>query len=274
MDGNSRRSHIESELRLNAPQISPEAFQLLAETYSSDYLFGTESEEPVLLDTTRISMAEGSQINQIMRAYNVQRSLEVGFACGFSTIWILDALLDQRAGFHQAIDPSEKNRWRGVGLKQVERLKDANHKFRWLDTYSIHALSKLIEENEEFEFVFVDGNHRFDDVLVDFYLADQVVKTGGLVAFDDMWMPSIRTVVSFVTNNRDYELLKQPVRNMAVFKKLAPDSRDWRHFNWFEVHKQEKTKKKTKEAIVASIANIARRTHTYDLLRSFRNLSH
>jgi predicted O-methyltransferase YrrM len=274
MDDNSRRSHIESELRLNAPQISPEAFQLLAEMYSSEHLFGTESEEPVPIDKkTGITIAQGSQINQIMRAYNVQRSLEIGFAFGFSTIWILDALLDQKPGFHQAIDPFEKNSWRGVGLKQVERLKNANHKFRWLDTRSIHALSKLIEENEEFEFVFIDGSHRFDDALVDFYLADYVVRTGGLVAFDDMWMPSIRTVVSFVTNNRNYYLVEQPVRNMAVLEKTAPDSRNWRDFNWFEVPEHENTRKMmTKDAMVASLANIARQTHTYNLLRSCRNL--
>lgn len=260
------KKDVESELRLHAPQISPDAFQLLLEMHSTGQLYGTESSNPVPIDATRISIAQGSQMNKLMRSYRVEKSLEVGFAFGFSTIWILDALLDQKGGFHQAIDPFEKSQWQGVGLKQVERLDNASQKFRWLDAYSIRALPKLMERQEQFDFVFVDGSHRFDDTLLEFYFADQLLRTGGLLAFDDMWMPSIRTVVSFILTNRDYQLVKQPVRNMAVLEKLAPDSRDWRHFNQFQVHKQ----RKLREAIRSGVVDIARRTRTYDLLRALR----
>ena len=46
-----------------------------------------------------------------------------------------------------------------------------------------------------FDFIFVDGAHRFDDVLVDFYLIrPSARKVGGLMVLDDIWMASIRTL--------------------------------------------------------------------------------
>jgi hypothetical protein len=58
---------------------------------------------------------------------------------------------------------------------------------------------------------------------------------GGIIVFDDMWMQSVSTVVDFVTKNRAYELLRQPVENMAVVQKRRDDDRDWQHFAPFNV---------------------------------------
>ena len=132
------------------------------------------------------------------------------------------------------LTPFEKTVWGRVGLHQVKRL-DVPAKFKWMGEHSIHALSKLIKRNEKFEFIYIDGNHRFDDVLVDFYLCDQLMLPGRLLAFDDMWMPSVRTVVSFVLTNRHYKIVAQPIGNMMVLQKIAEDDRDWDHFKQFIV---------------------------------------
>src|SRR5262249_48162420 len=153
-----------------------------------------------------------------------------------STVWIMDALRGQTDGFHRAVDRFEKLHWGGVGLRQVARLSNSSN-FEWLEDYSIHALSKLIKQKEVFDFIFIDGNHRFDDILVDYYLADQLLAPKGIVALDDMWMPSVRTVVSFIKSNRQYDVVAQPVRGMAILQKRADDNRDWRHFEQFKVHK-------------------------------------
>jgi predicted O-methyltransferase YrrM len=88
-----------------------------------------------------------------------------------------------------------------------------------VEDYSIHALSDLIRDQAEFDFIYIDGNHRFDDVIVDFYLSDQVLRPGGLMALDDLWMQSIRTAANFIVNNRAYRLVPQPVEKMIVLKK-------------------------------------------------------
>jgi predicted O-methyltransferase YrrM len=210
--------------------ISAEARAILDDMYSGRQLEGTNG--PVEIDAvTRVAELNGSELNRLVREAGAKRSLEVGLAYGFSTIWIMDALAE--GGDHSAIDPFQQSYWHGVGATQARRLESRN--FRLIEDFSIHALSDLIRAGERFDFIFIDGNHRFDDVLVDFYLADQLLSVGGIMALDDSWMASIRTVANFVATNRAYELVRQRSPGMSVFRKLRDDDRDWRHFRPFEV---------------------------------------
>jgi predicted O-methyltransferase YrrM len=215
--------------------LHPTTRTVLQDMYSADKLFGTESAEPLPLDgISTTHFYQGAEIHALMRHRSTKRSLEVGMAYGFSTVWMIDALRDRADSLHIAIDPFEKTHFRGIGLAQVARL-GFKYNFQLIERQSIHALSDLIREQEKFDFIYVDGAHRFDDVLVDFYLCDQILNCGGLIAFDDTWMQSVRTAVNFVRANRAYELVQQPVANMAVLQKTRDDDRDWQHFAPFKV---------------------------------------
>ena len=229
------RDEIAEELARIAPQLSDRGRDVLVDMYSAEALVGKGPTPVPLQPAVRITPLQGAQMNRLMRAAGAKRSLEVGFAYGFSSVWMMEALIDRPDGLHVAIDPFEETVWGGVGLAQVARL-EAKARLRWIADLSILALSDLIREGERFDFVYIDGNHRFDDVLVDFYMAAQLTVPGGLVALDDMWMPSIRSVASFVQSNRRYEPIPQPEKNLVVFRKLRDDDRDWRHFTPFRVH--------------------------------------
>jgi predicted O-methyltransferase YrrM len=232
-----KRSRISDELKRCAPNLHQATIDVLLDMYSFDKLQGTESDKPIAIDeNVRISVEQGAMINQLMRTHSTELSLEIGFYYGFSTIWMLDALRSRNNSLHVSIDPFEKSHAGGIGLYQVQRLAYET-RFDWKNDLSIHALSALIREAAKFDFIFIDGNHRFDDVIVDFYLSDKILKPGGLIAFDDMWLPSIRAAVSFVLNNRDYELVPQSVRNMTVIKKKRNDDRSYTHFNKFRVER-------------------------------------
>jgi predicted O-methyltransferase YrrM len=210
--------------------LSAEAKAILTEMYSAPKLEGTNGLieiDPI----TRIDQTAGSELNRLIRESGTKKSLEIGLAYGFSTIWIMDALAS--GGSHIALDPFQSSYWHGVGATQARRL--SSKRFKLLEEYSIHALSDFIRAGETFDFIFIDGNHRFDDVLVDFYLADQVLKVGGLMVLDDTWMASIHTVLAFVLANRAYEVVPQRSTRMAALKKLKQDDRDWRHFRPFAV---------------------------------------
>jgi predicted O-methyltransferase YrrM len=230
---NQQRTKVAADLRQLAPNIGKDTEELLFDMYTAQELRGTASDNPIRLDVlVRISIAQGAQLNRIIRESGATKSLEIGFAYGYSTIWILDALRLGTNARHVAIDPFELTLWGGVGLQQVKRFGVA---IDWIAEPSIHALSRLIKDEARFDFIFIDGNHRFDDVLVDFHLSDQLVRAGGILAFDDMWMPSVRSVASFVLRNCHYKIFPQPVRNMLVLMKIADDDRDWRHFERFRV---------------------------------------
>ena len=183
-----------SRIRLQtlAPSLDQNTLNALADMYDGKALLGTMSENPITLDKgTRISPEQGAMLRQLMTDNSV-RSLEVGFAYGFSTVWMLDALRKHSDAVHIAIDPFEKSRWKGIGLNQVDKISFKGD-FRWLEDLSIHALSDLIRQREKFDFVYIDGYHRFDDVIVDFYLCDKLARPKALVILDDLWMPSIRS---------------------------------------------------------------------------------
>jgi hypothetical protein len=175
----------------------------------------------------------------------------------------LDALRLRKNSRHVAIDPFEITSWGGVGLHQVQRL-NGGQDFEWMEEPSIHALSKLIQSQKKFDVVFIDGNHRFDDVLVDFYLSDQLVSPGGLIVFDDLWMASIRTVISFILTNRHYKLVPETVSNSIVLEKVADDNRDWYHFRKFTI---DKYAGKYPSKLRRMASQIARATGTYRLIR-------
>jgi hypothetical protein len=73
--------------------------------------------------------------------------------------WMLDALRSRRNALRVAIDPYQKNSFKGIGLKQVERLAFPV-RFEWIEDVSMHALSGLIRQSEKFDLIFMDGNHR------------------------------------------------------------------------------------------------------------------
>jgi predicted O-methyltransferase YrrM len=210
--------------------LSSEAEAILHEMYTEPKLRGADG--LVEIDRiTRIDKTAGAELNRLVRESGARKSLEIGLAYGFSTIWIMDALPPE--GSHVALDPCQASWWHGVGETQARRLP--GKQFRWLEEYSIHALSDWIRAGEKFDFIFIDGAHRFDDVLVDFYLCDQVLEVGGLMVFDDVWMASIRTVLAFVLANRAYQVVPQRSNRMAALRKLKDDDRDWRHFRPFAV---------------------------------------
>ena len=66
-----------------------------------------------------------------------------------------------------------------------------------IEQKSSHALSELIRNKVDlFDFIYVDASHRHNDALVDIVLAWQLLRTGGIMGFDDyMWTPPRDTEV-------------------------------------------------------------------------------
>ena len=99
---------------------------------------------------------------------------------------------------------------------------------------SILALSKMCTEGVKSDYIYIDGCHNFDYALVDFFCSNLLLNVGGIVVFDDTWMPSIQKVISFIRNNlKGHQELTTPVDNVACFRKIKEDARVWDHFTPF-----------------------------------------
>lgn len=156
---------------------------------------------------TATPSAVGKFLGEIVESNNLQKTLEIGMAYGLSSLSICQAHHDRGSGNHTAIDPLQTELWKSIGWLNIKRagLED---RFRLFEERSDRVLPRFLIDDEKFDLVFIDGAHLFDYALVDFFYTDQLIRTGGYLVFDDIWMPGVRKVVSFILNNRNYELVK------------------------------------------------------------------
>lgn len=109
---------------------------------------------------------------------------------------------------------------------------DSDVKIIWKD--SSLALPELCETGEQFDLVLIDGGHRFDDAFVDFHFARRLCAPGGIIILDDVWMPAVRSLTTFIDTNLAGVMTPLPCEchhSMAVYQKSgAQDLRAWDHF--------------------------------------------
>lgn len=191
---------------------------------------GMDGQLYMLDGITRIVEEEGQVLAELHRQNRPDLSIEIGLAYGFSTLFILDAMQEGEYGHHIAIDPGADTAWNGIGLRAVKEA-GLSDRFHWIKATSAEALPEMQRSGKRAQFIYIDGAHLFDYALVDFFLADKLLDVGGIIAIDDMWMPALKRMVSYVENNmRWHERLKSSYFNLAVFRKIGHDERHWDHY--------------------------------------------
>jgi predicted O-methyltransferase YrrM len=146
-----------------------------------------------------IERSQGEALRDLAVAEGAGRTIEVGLALGMSALFLCQAVL-ARGGRHVAIDPFQRESWNGAGLRTL-REAGVEGLVEVIEDESQLALPRLVAEGREFDFAFVDGDHRFEGVFLDLYFMTRLVRPGGLVVVDDMWMPAVRTAVAYVEKN-------------------------------------------------------------------------
>ena len=153
----------------------------------------------VALRPHSIERAQGEALRDLAVAEDAGRTIEVGLALGMSALFLCQAVLP-RGGRHVAIDPFQRESWKGAGLRTL-REAGVEEFVEVIEEESQLALPRLVGEGREFDLAFVDGDHRFEGVFLDLYFMTRLVRPGGLVVVDDMWMPAVRTAVAYVEKN-------------------------------------------------------------------------
>ncbi len=153
---------------------------------------------------TSVTPERGAFIRDLCGREQARTTLEIGMAWGLSTLFILEALAEQNASIsHTVIDPFQTSRWYGAGRRAVH---DAgwNDKVEILEEFSRVALARMETEKRQFDFIFIDGGHRFEDVFVDLIFADTLLKPGGIMIFDDSWFDPVFLTCRFAETNYGY----------------------------------------------------------------------
>jgi len=153
-----------------------------------------------------ISDDKGLLIGRAITKYRSKCALEIGFANGFSSLFILDALDQKGGGTLLSLDPFQMSDWEGRGVERVNAAKFLS-KHEFLERSAWEALPELIEAGRQFDFCLIDGSHSFDNAFIDFYLVDKLLDKGALLAFDDVGWSGVERVVHYVVTNRDYSII-------------------------------------------------------------------
>lgn len=196
---------------------------------------GSDGEMHKLDGTTKVSVAQCEELADLHRRIKPDLSIEIGLAYGFSALYILDAMHEGQYGKHIAVDPDQDPTWRGIGVTAIKQL-GFDDRFTWINERSDYALTQMKRDGLRSQFVFIDGGHLFETALMDVCCSDLILDVGGVIVIDDMWMPAIKNVCSYVDRNlKHFERLPLKDSNVAGYRKTGRDRRTWDHFADFGV---------------------------------------
>lgn len=216
-------------------EVLPEDYtRILLSMYAGQEQMGSDGVMHRIDRSTKISPEQGMCIYTLCQKIKPQKTLEIGFAYGFSTLYFLAAIESNNSGIHTAMDPFERSYWYGIGLQKIKEV-EMDSSFRFIPDYDFLAIPELARKNQKFNVIFIDGDHRFDYVLMDFTLCDLILSKNGYIILHDAGMPSIKKVVKFIERNRpDYQVQKDiPSPNMLIVRKISDDNRKWNHYSSF-----------------------------------------
>lgn len=179
-------------------------------------------------DASPVKSEEAAFIYNFIKKHGLKRTLETGFAYAKSASHIMAATGSK----HIACDPFQEN-YQSLGLKNVKTLKQTDQ-LEFHSDFSHNVLPALLRKEGRFEFVFIDGDHKFDGELIDFYYADLLLEKNGYILLHDTWMRSTRLLMAFIDSNRkNYKSIPTGLRNLALYQKVDEDDRNGMHFKEF-----------------------------------------
>lgn len=126
---------------------------------------------------------------------------EIGVCHGFTTEYFLKNIPNIKKIY--AIDPYPTYvDWNGVKLTEERQQETKNRCAKRLSNYSnidlIYNTSSDFVSNiqdNELDFIFIDGDHSYEATLADIKNYWPKVKTGGIFAGHDIYLPSVRRAI-------------------------------------------------------------------------------
>lgn len=153
-----------------------------------------------------VDPAEGQLLQHIVMDVRPRVSLEIGCAYGVSTLYICEALTKlSPPARHIVIDPFQRTQWRDIGRKHVAEAGFASI-VMFKDEPAELVLPALVRDGVRIDFAFVDGWHTFDQVMVEFYFLNRLLRVGGVAAFDDSNRRSVNRVLRHALTYPNYRV--------------------------------------------------------------------
>lgn len=179
-----------------------------------------------------VSPAEGEALRNWVSREGAVQTIEIGPGYGISALHICEGLLmsGNPTARHVVLDPNQSERFSDCGLQVLEEA-GVRQLVEHHSELSEIALPQFLKEGRRFDLGFVDGNHRFDGVLLDLFYLGRLVRKGGILILDDYNLPGVRRAVSFFLANLGWTV-EDAIDDYAIVLRTAAqaDKRDFRYF--------------------------------------------
>lgn len=177
---------------------------------TSGNLLYRDKNELMASPVTRAAMRyeEYERLRDLLNGLKPNATLEIGMASGGSSEVICETMQKLGRGKHTAIDPFQTSLkgWKRQGVERIRRAGLSQY-FDLIEDFDYLALPRLLLEQRSFDFVLIDGWHSFDYTLLDFFYADLLVTTGGIISIHDTGRPAVYKVCRFIETHKPYDLL-------------------------------------------------------------------
>lgn len=147
----------------------------------------------------------------------MSRCLETGFHTGNTVLYIAAAVTELDGHVTSICVDGDESIARGRKLLSDEGYEDRRTLVR---KNSNVALPEMFLAGERFDFIFMDGWKTFDHLAFEMYLFNQVLETGGVIAFDDSDMPSVRQAIELLKKYYGYEEVDYTAHNQTCRLRL------------------------------------------------------
>jgi predicted O-methyltransferase YrrM len=161
---------------------------------------------------------EGAFIQNLIKKYKLYNTIEIGCAFGISSLFICAALEDVQGAHHTIIDPAQSSHFFNVGLNNLRRAKIDF--FTFYESMSHSILPRLLAENKKFDLALIDGDHRFEYTLNDFFYLSKLLNVGGVILIDDCMMPSVNKAVRYILNYSEFKQIGRIKTEKTTQRKL------------------------------------------------------
>jgi len=177
---------------------------------------------------------DGLVLRELTWKFANATTLETGMALGASSLFMCQAHEENGGGRHIAIDPYQSSYWESIGRLNVERA-GYGPMLELIEERSITALPRLAAGGTELNVAFIDGNHRFEHVFIDFFYIDRMLQQGGYIVFHDAGMLATRKIIALIQRMHGayYELARE------YLPKLSPLRRVWDFVHFLAVNPME-----------------------------------
>ena len=162
--------------------------QIVTDKYGNTYKF-----------ESGISPNKGEFLWSLIQNNDIENSIEIGCACGISSLYICDALSQKASPHHVIVDPYQSTYWQEIGVNNLDKAKFSFYEL--IEKPSEIALPSLLEEDQEFDFAFIDGDHSFEHVFLDFFYLDHLLRIQGFIVFDDADYAPVTKVIHYIINH-------------------------------------------------------------------------